>query len=152
MTALTGRPAASTQPPAHRLIAGGLVGAAGITAFSIAVGSYVVGSQHRLAASTAAEASALIAATPLFVIVGFIHLAVAAGIVAGRGVVRTAALLATGAAALVAVTRSAMLLSGIDPTGGPNAGHPTTQGVAIWLIAAAAYGVAALAAARSGPD
>jgi hypothetical protein len=152
MTALTGRPDASTQPPPHRLFAGALVGAAGVIAFSIAVGSYVVGSSHRLAPSTAAEASVLIAGTPLFVIVGFIHLAVAAGLVAGRGIARPTALLATAAAAVVAVTRAAILLGGIDPTGGPNAGHPTTQGVAIWLIAATAYGAAALAAARSGRD
>jgi hypothetical protein len=152
MTALTGRPPVSTQPAPHHLVAGALVGAAGVIAFSIAVGSYVVGSSHRLAPSTAAEASVLLAGTPLFVIVGFVHLAVAAGLVAGRGIARTLALLATGAAAIVAAARAAMLLSGIDPTGGPNAGHPTTQGVAIWLIAGAAYGVAALVAARSGRD
>ena len=81
MTALTGRSTTSTQPPAHHLVAGALVGAAGVIAFSIAVGSYVVGSSHRLAPSTAAEASVLLAGTPLFVIVGFVHLAVAAGLV-----------------------------------------------------------------------
>ncbi len=47
----------------------------------------------------------------------------------------------------MALAQAAILLTGLDPTGGPHAGHPTTQGVAILLIAAAAYGFAALAAA-----
>jgi len=150
MTAFTARPTnAASQPDPRRLVAGALVGAAGMVAFSIAFGSWVVGSSH-LRSATAAEASALLAGTPVLVVAGLVHLLVAAGLVAGRDAIRMVAVGVTTIAEIIAMGRAAILLTGLDPSGGPNAGHPTTQGVALLLIAAAAYGIAALAA--TAPD
>ena len=152
MTALSVHPAAPTRLVPRRVVAGAVVASAGVVAFSVAVGSFVVGSSHRFAGSTAAQASALLAETPLFVIAGLVHLAVAIALLAGNRAMRAVALVATVGATIMALAQAAMLLTGIDPTGGPRAGHPTTQGVAILLIAAAAYGFAALAASDAARD
>jgi len=112
----------------------------------MAVGSFVVGSTHRLQAATSAEASSLVAAVPSFVVLGFLHLAIAAALVRGGRRLQGAATIATLLAAVAAVGSAAMLLAGIDPSGGPRAGHPTTQGVNGLLIAAVVYAVAALVA------
>jgi drug/metabolite transporter (DMT)-like permease len=137
------RSSAPTQPSLRRLLGGALVGGVAAIAFSMAVGSFVVGSTHRLQAATSAEAGSLVAAVPSFVILGVVHLAIAAAIVRGGRRLRGAATIATVLAAILAVGSSAMLKSGIDPSGGPRAGHPTTQGVAALLLAAVVYAVAA---------
>ena len=139
-------PAASTAPLHRHLVAGGLIGAVAAVSFSVAVGSFVVGSTHRLQPATAAEASSLVASVPVFVIAGLVHLALAAGLLLGGRRVRTAAAALAAVAAIVAIGSAAMLLTGFDPFGGTRAGHPTTQGVAVLLLAAAAYGTAALLA------
>ena len=142
------RPEAAPAAPLPRhLLAGGLIGAVGVVAFSVAIGSYVVGSTHRLQPATAAEASALVAGVPAFVIGGFVHLALTAALVLGSRRVRTAAVALAALAAIAAIGWAVTLLTGFDPFGGPRAGHPTTQGVAVALFAAAAYGIAALLAA-----
>jgi drug/metabolite transporter (DMT)-like permease len=140
------RPSAPTQPSPRRLLGGALVGGVGAIAFSIAVGSFVVGSTHRLQAATTAEAGSLVAAAPSFIIVGVVHLAIAAAIVRGGRRLRDAATIATVLAAILAIGSAAMLLAGIDPSGGPRAGHPTTQGVAALLLAAVVYAVATVVA------
>jgi hypothetical protein len=148
MTAqLLDRHSASPDLPAPRnLVAAALVGAVGVISFSVAVGSFVVGSAHRVQPSSAAEAGNLVAAVPTFVVGGLVHLAVAAALVAGRHRLRTVAVALTVVAALVVIGSAVMLLTGIDPSGGVRAGHPTTDGVAVLLLAAATYAGAALMA------
>ncbi len=145
-------PAASTAPLHRHLVAGGLIGAVAALLFSVAVGSFVVGSTHRLQPATAAEASSLVAAVPVLVIAGLAHLALAAALLLGGRRVRTTGVALAVVAAIVGVASAAMLLTGFDPFGGPRAGHPTTQGVAVLLLAAAAYGIAALLANPASPD
>jgi drug/metabolite transporter (DMT)-like permease len=139
-------PADPTAPLPRHLVAGGLIGAVAAVSFSVAVGSFVVGSTHRLQPATATVASSLVAAVPLFVIAGLVHLVLAAALLLGGRRVRMPAVALAALAAIVAIGSAAMLLTGLDPFGGPRAGHPTTQGVAVLLLAAAAYGIAALLA------
>jgi hypothetical protein len=143
---------ASTQPDPHRLVAGVVVGAVGAIVFSIAIGSLVAGSRHGLPITTEAQAHALIAGAPFLALLGFAHLAVAAALALGRGLIRTLALVTTIGALIVALARFAMLLTGFDPTSGPDAGHPTTQGVPVLVMAAVAYAIAAYTASRSDRD
>ena len=143
----------SPAPPAPRnLVAGALVGAVGAISFSVAVGSFVVGSTHRVEPSAAAEAATLVAAVPTFVLGGLIHLAIAAALVAGGRRLRSAAVALTVVAAIGAIGSAVMLLTGIDPSGGVRAGHPTTDGVAVLLLAAGTYAVAALLAGPRATD
>jgi hypothetical protein len=148
MTAqLRERPNAAPALPAPRnLVAGALVGAVGAISFSVAVGSFVVGSTHRVEPSSAAEAATLVAGVPAFVIGGLVHVAVAAALVAGGRRLRSAAVALTVVAAIFAIGSVVMLLAGIDPSGGVGAGHPTTDGVAVLLLAAGTYAVAAFLA------
>ena len=139
-------------PSPRLLVASALIGAVGAVSFSIAVGSYVVGSTHRLQPATAAEASSLVAGVPIFVIGGLLHLVVAAAFLLGGRRIQTVAVAVAALAAIVAVASAAMLLTGIDPFAGARAGHPTTQGVAVLLLATAAYGIAALVAAPAAAD
>jgi hypothetical protein len=145
-------PAGSSAPLHRQLAAGGLIGAVAAASFSLAVGSFVVGSTHRLQPATAAEASSLVAAVPVYIIAGLIHLALAAALLLGGRRIRMAAVALTAVAAIVAIGSAAMLLGGLDPFGGPRAGHPTTQGVPVLLLAAAAYGIAALLANPASAD
>ena len=152
MTALTARPTRSHQPASGRLLAAAIVAAAGMIAFSTAFASWVVGSSHLGPTETANQANALIAGTPLLVAAGIAHLVVATILLNARGAVRTLAVGTTAVAGIAALVRAVILLTGLDPTGGPGAGHPTTQGVVLPLLAAAAYGFAVLAATASGRD
>jgi hypothetical protein len=140
------RDAAPSTPAPRILIGGALIGALGAMSFSLAIGSFVVGSTHRLQPSSAVEAATLVGATPTFVVAGLLHLAIAAALVAGGRRLRAAAVAAAAIAAIVAIGAAVMLLIGFDPTGGARAGHPTTDGVAVLLIAAAMYAGAALIA------
>jgi hypothetical protein len=148
MTAqLLGRHDTSSAPPASRnLVAGTLVGAVGVISFSVVVGSFVVGSTHRVQPSSAAEAATLVAAVLTFVVGGLVNLAVAAALVVGGRRLRSAAVALTVLAAIVAIGFAVMLLAGIDPSGGVRAGHRTTDGVAVLLLAARTYAVAGLLA------
>jgi hypothetical protein len=146
-----GQAAPATPLPRH-LAAGALIGSVGAISFSVAVGSFVVGSTHRLLPATAAEASSLVAGVPIFVVGGFVHLALAAALVIGGRRVRIAATVMAAIGAIIAIGSAAMLLTGIDPFEATRAGHPTTQGVAVPLMAAAAYGFAALLAAPASPE
>jgi len=139
----------STSPstPGPRLLIGGaLIGAVGAMSFSLAVGSFVVGSTHRLQPASAAEAASLVAGVPAVFVAGLIHLAIAAALVAGRRRLRSAAVAAAAVAAIVALVAATMLLTGFDPTGGTHAGHPTTDGVLVLLLVAGMYAGAALVA------
>lgn len=147
MIALPIRRPTPAAPTPRRLVAGAIVASAGVIAFSVAVGSFVEGSMHRFAAATALEAGALIAATPAYIVIGLLHLLVAAILVAGTGRLRDVATALTGAAAMGMATAAVLLLTGFDPSGGPRTGHPTTQGVAAIVLAAAGYAIAAAAAA-----
>ena len=140
------RPTPAT-PTQSRLVSGAIIGSAGAIAFSVAVGSFVVGSTHRYAAATAVEAGELVAAAPSFVVLGLVHLIVAAVLVAGTGRLRDLATTLTSVAAIATASAAVMLLAGFDPSSGPRAGHPTTQGVAVLVLASAAYAVAAVIAA-----
>lgn len=138
---------AAPSTPAPRILVGrALIGALGAMSFSLAIGSFVVGSTHRLQPSSAAEAAALVGATPIFVVAGLVHLALAAALVAGGRRLRSIAVGAAAIAAIVAIGAAMMRLTGIDPTGGEWVGQPTTDGVAALLLAAGMYAGAALSA------
>ena len=139
-------------PAPRNLVAGAMVGAISVISFSVAVGSFVVGSTHSVQPSSAAEAASLVAAAPTFVIGGLVHLAVSAALVAGGRRLRSAAVALTVVAAIVAIGSVVVLLAGIDPSGGVRAGHPTTDGVAVLLLAAGTYAVAALLAGTDATE
>ena len=140
------RDAAPSTPAPRILVGGALIGALGAMSFSLAIGSFVVGSTHRLQPSSAVEAAALVGATPTFVVAGLVHLAIAAALVAGGRRLRTAAVTAAAVAAVVAIGAAISILVGFDPTGGARAGHPRTDGVAVLLLAAGMYAGAAFIA------
>jgi hypothetical protein len=152
MTAHVAFPATESQPAAHRLLAGAVVGAVGVVLFSAAIGSLVAGSRLGLPITTEPQAHALIAGAPYLVAAGFVHLVLAAALVLGRGLVRRVAIGGAVLGAAAAATRAAMLLTGFDPTGGPDAGRPTTQGVAILIVVGSAYALAAILASRRDRD
>jgi hypothetical protein len=146
MIALPLRRPTPAAPTPRRLVAGAVIASGGAIAFSVAVGTFVVGSSHRSAA-TAVAAAELIAATPSFIALGLAHLVVAAVLVAGTGRLRNVAITLTGVATIATLCAAATRLAGVDSFGGTQAGHPTTQGVGILLLASAAYAVATVAAA-----
>ena len=146
MTVQAGR--ASSTPPAARLVGAALVGAVGLFAFSFAVGSFVVGSSARMPVTTYGQQVSLLAGAPFLILLGFAHLVTAAGLAAGGRRVREAAAFVTLLALIVAATRAATLLVGIDPA----AGQPTTQSLGIPVLATVAYGLALLLVRRSRRD
>jgi hypothetical protein len=141
-------PAAASVP---RLIGGGLVATIGIAILSMAVGGYVVGSAHLLVAAQADEARRLVAGTPMLVAVGLLHLVGAVALVRGRDIVRIGAVFVSGLMALAAAGSVAMIAAGVDPFGGSRAAQGSAGGLLLLLLAALAYGTAAVAAG-SGPS
>jgi hypothetical protein len=127
-----------------RLVGGALVATIGIVILSIALGGYVVGSHA--AASQADEARQLVGATPILVAIGLLHLLTAIGLVRGREVLRIAAVLASGLAALAAAASAAMFAAGVDPISWSGPTHASTSGLAILAVLACLYGTAAVAA------
>src|SRR6187455_3001358 len=75
------------EPSYRRLLGAAIVGSLGAIAFSVAVAGNVVGSMPGLPASTADDARALSATVPWVVLVGVVHLVVAAALASGRDVV-----------------------------------------------------------------
>ncbi|HEX5823748.1 MAG TPA: hypothetical protein VFY18_04735 [Candidatus Limnocylindrales bacterium] len=143
-------PAAPTAPSLPRLLGGGLVATMGIVVFSIAIGNQVVGSSHALVASQAEAARHLVTATPILVAIGLLHVITAVALARGRDGLRIVAVLVTGLASLAAASSAAMFAAGVDPFSWSGGGQPPTSGVALLVIAAIAYGSAAVAAG-SGP-
>jgi len=145
-----------TTPSVPRLIGGALVAAIGIAILSIAVGGYVVGSTHVHVASQADEAARLVGTTPALVAIGLGHLLAALALARGRDLLRIGAALVAGLMALVAglmalaaASSTAMFAAGVDPFGGGHA-HPSPGATALLVVAALAYGTAAVVAG-SGP-
>ena len=138
-----------TTPSVPRLIGGALVAAIGIAILSIAVGGYVVGSTHVHVASQADEAARLVGTTPALVAIGLGHLLAALALARGRDLLRIGAALVAGLMALAAASSTAMFAAGVDPFGGGHA-HPSPGALALLVVAALAYGTAAVVAG-SGP-
>jgi hypothetical protein len=140
---------APTSHSLPRLVGGALVGTIGIVILSVAVSGYVVGS-HSGVAAQADEARNLVGATPILVAIGLLHLLTAVALVRGRDVLRIAAVLASGLAALASAASAAMFAAGIDPISWSGTQHASTSGLGILAVLAFAYGAAAVAAG-SGP-
>jgi hypothetical protein len=136
----------SSSPSLPRLVGGGLVAMMGVVILSIAVGNYVVGSSQAIGSSQAAMAHRLVAATPVLVAIGLLHLVVAVALARGRDLPRIAAVLASGLAALAAAASAAMFAAGVDPFNASGSGAAPTSGIAILVIAALLHGTAAVAA------
>ena len=122
----------------------------GILVLSIAVGNFVVGSSHALVAAQSTEARHLVAATPVLVVIGLLHLLVGVALTRGRDGLRIVAVLVTGLTSLAAASSAAMFAAGVDPFTWSGAGRPPTTGIGLLVVAAIVYGVAAIAAG-SGP-
>jgi len=122
----------------------------GVVILSIAVGNYVVGSSQAVSSSQAAVAHRLVAATPVLVAIGLLHLVAAVALARGRDVLRMAAVLASGLTALAAATSAAMFAAGVDPFSASGSGRAPASGIAILAIAAVLHATAAVAAG-SGP-
>jgi len=135
MTALAGT---RSQPPLSvtaspslpRLVAAGLVATVGIAILSVAVGGYVVGSSHLHVASRAVGAIAL---------------------ARGGDLLRLGAALASGLMGIGAAASAVMLVAGIDPFGAAaRVAHAPAGSLGLLIVAALAYGAAAVAAG-AGP-
>lgn len=137
-------------PSLARLLAGGIVATIGVLIVSIAIGNLVVGSSHSVVPAQGDVALRYVAATPVLAVIGLFHFLVALALVRGRDGLRIVAVAATGLTSLAAAASAAMIAAGIDPFSWSGAERPSTGGIALLVIAAAVYGVAAVAAG-SGP-
>jgi hypothetical protein len=137
-------------PPLPRLIAGGIVATLGILVFSIAIGNFVVGSSHAVVPAQGDVALRFVAATPVLVAIGLLHMIAAVAFVRGRDGLRILAVLATGLTSLVAAASAAMIAAGVDPFSWSGAQPPSSGGIGLLIVAALLYGTAAVAAG-SGP-
>jgi hypothetical protein len=144
--------ASPPSPSLPRLVAGGLVAIIGVVVFSIAIGNFVVGSSHTVVPAQGDVALRYVAATPLLVVIGLLHLVVALALVRGRDALRIVAVLATGTASLVAASSAAMFAAGIDPFSWSGGGQPTTGGIGLLVLAAVLYGTAAVVAGPGSAD
>ncbi|HZC33546.1 MAG TPA: hypothetical protein VE640_09705 [Candidatus Bathyarchaeia archaeon] len=122
----------------------------GVVILSIAVGNSGVDSSQAVASSRAAMAHRLVAATPVLVGIGVVHLVVAVALARGRNVLGIAAVLVSGLAALAAAASAAMFAAGVDPFSASGSGRAPTSGIAILVIVALLHATAAVAAG-SGP-
>ena len=123
----------------------------GIVILSIAVGGYVVGS-NAMAVAQEDEARNLVGATPILVAIGLVHLLAAVALVRGRDVLRLAAVLASGLAAVAAASSAAMFAVGVDPISWSGGGHASASGLGILAILAVLYGTAAVVAGSGPPE
>jgi hypothetical protein len=137
-------------PSLPRLIAGGIVATLGILVFSIAIGNFVVGSSHAVVPAQGDVALRFVAATPVLVVIGLLHLVAAIALVRGRDGLRIVAVLATGLTSLATAASAAMIAAGVDPFSWSGAQPPSSGGIGLLIIAALLYGTAAVAAG-SGP-
>jgi hypothetical protein len=147
---LVADPSLPSLPPLQRLLAGGLVATVGIAIFSIAIGNFVVGSSHAVVPAQGDVALRFVAATPLLVGIGLLHLLAAIAFVRGHDVVRIVAVTASGLMSLATAASAAMIAAGVDPFSWSGAERPSTGGIGLLVVAAIIYGAAAIAAG-SGP-
>ena len=137
-------------PPLPRLIAGGIVATLGILVFSIAIGNFVVGSSHAVVPAQGDVALRFVAATPVLVAIGLLHMIAAVAFVRGRDGLRIVAVLAAGLTSLAAAASAAMIAAGVDPFSWSGTQPPSSGGIGLLIVAALLYGSAAVAAG-SGP-
>jgi hypothetical protein len=142
----------SPAPSLPRLLASGLVAVIGVIVLSIAVGNFVVGSSPTIVPAQTDVAQRLVAATPIVVVLGLLHLLAAVILAwAGDGL-RLVAVLAAGLASLAAASSAAMLAAGVDPFGVAARGHGTTGEIGLLIVAAILYGTAAVAGGSGSPE
>jgi len=106
------------SPPAPalpRVLAGGIVATIGIMVFSIAIGNFVVGSSHAVVPAQGDVALRFVAATPILVAIGLLHMVVALALVRGRDGLRLVAVLVSGLTSLAAAASAAMIAAGRRP-------------------------------------
>jgi hypothetical protein len=140
----------SSLPSLPRLLAGGLVSTMGIVIFSIAIGNFVIGSSHAVVPAQGDVAVRFVAATPLLVGIGLLHMLAAIALVRGRDGLRIVAVAATGLMSLITAASAAMIAAGVDPFSWSGADRPSTGGIGLLVVAAIVYGAAAIAGG-SGP-
>jgi hypothetical protein len=143
---------AAPSPSLPRLLAGGLVATIGVVILSIAIGNYVVGSSHSVVPAQGDVALRFVAATPTLVAIGLLHVVAAVALARGRDGLRIVAVLATGLTSLAAAASAAMIAAGIDPFTWSGAERPSTGGIALLIVAAILYGIAAVAAGSGPPE
>lgn len=138
--------AGPASPAVPRLIGAGIVATMGVVVFSIAIGNQVVGSSHVLIPAQAEAARHLVATTPILVGFGLLHIVLAVVLVRGRDLFRLAAVLVTGLISLATASSAAMVAAGVDPLSWSGPATPSTAGLGLLVIAALAYGAAAVSA------
>lgn len=121
-----------------------------VIVFSIAIGNQVVGSSHTVVPAQGDVALRLVASTPVLVLIGLLHVAVAFALAHGRDGVRIVAVLASGLTSLAAASSAAMLAAGVDPFALAGGGQISTGAIGLLAVAAVVYGTAAVAGG-SGP-
>jgi hypothetical protein len=137
-------------PALPRLAAAGIVATIGVMVLSIAIGNYVIGSSHAVVPAQGEVALRFVAATPILVAIGLLHMLTALALVHGRDGLRLLAVLVTGLTSLAAASSAAMIAAGVDPFSWSGAAHPSAGGIGLLVIAAVLYGTAAVAGG-SGP-
>ena len=139
-------------PPLPRLFAGGIVATLGILVLSIAIGNFVVGSSHTVVPAQGDVALRFVAATPVLVLIGLLHLVAAIALVRGRDGLRIVAVMVTGLMSLAAAASAAMIAAGVDPFSWSGAQPPSSAGIGLLIVAALLYGAAAVTAGSGEPS
>jgi hypothetical protein len=140
----------SSSPSLARLVAGGLIATMAVIVFSTAIGNQVVGSSRAVVPAQTDVALRLVASTPILVLIGLLHVAVAFALAHGRDGLRIVAVLASGLTSLAAASSAAMLAAGVDPFALAGGGRISTGAIGLLVVAAVVYGTAAVAGG-SGP-
>jgi len=139
------RPTVHHLPSLARLVAAGLVATMAVIVFSIAIGNQVVGSSHTIVPAQGDVAVRLVASTPILVVIGLLHVAVAFALAHGRDGLRIVAVLASGLTSLAAASSAAMLAAGVDPFALAGGRQISTGAIGLLVVAAVVYGTAAVA-------
>ena len=114
---------------------------------SIAIGNYVVGSSHAVVPAQGEIALRFVAATPVLVAIGLLHMLTALALVRGRDGLRLLAGPRDGPDLPCRRVDAAMIAAGVDPFSWSGTSHPSAAGIGLLVIAAVLYGTAAVAAA-----
>ena len=139
------RPTVHHLPSLARLVAAGLVATMAVIVFSIAIGNQVVGSSNTIVPAQGDVAVRLVASTPILVVIGLLHVAVAFALAHGRDGLRIVAVLASGLTSLAAASSAAMLDAGVDPFALAGGRQISTGAIGLLVVAAVVYGTAAVA-------
>jgi hypothetical protein len=142
--------ASPALPSLPRLVAGGIIATIGVLVFSIAIGNYVIGSSHMVVPAQGDVAGRFVAATPILVAIGLLHMVTAFALVNGRDGLRISAVLVTGLTSLAAAASAVMIAAGVDPFSWSGATQPSAGGIGLLVVAALLYGAAAVLGG-SGP-